>query len=86
MTISLHQAVDLPYEPLFSDAEAIFRAHGGRPHWGKLHWLDQEAIAHLYPELPAFLAIRAELDPDGVFTNAYLARLGLAGDTSGSPR
>ncbi len=81
VTISLHQAVDLPYEPLFRDAEAIFRAHHGRPHWGKLHWLDRDAIVRLYPELPAFLAIRAEMDPNGVFTNAYLARLGLAGDT-----
>ena len=81
VTISLHQAVNLPYEPLFRDAEAIFRAHDGRPHWGKLHWLDRDTIAWLYPERPAFLAIRAEMDPSGVFTNAYLARLGQAGDT-----
>jgi FAD/FMN-containing dehydrogenase len=83
VTISLHQAMDLPYEPLFRDAEAVFRAHDGRPHWGKLHFLSSDEMAHLYPELPAFRAIRAELDPDGVFTNDYLARLGLAGDMSG---
>ena len=86
VTISLHQAVDLPYEPLFRDAEAIFRAHHGRPHWGKLHWLDRDAIAQLYPKLPVFLAIRAGMDPDGTFTNAYLARLGLAGDRSAPAR
>jgi FAD/FMN-containing dehydrogenase len=86
VTISLHQATNLPYEPLFRDAEAIFRAHDGRPHWGKLHFLDADEIAHLYPELPAFRAIRAELDPEGVFTNDYLARLGLAGDTSAPAR
>ncbi|MBW3631953.1 MAG: FAD-binding protein [Chloroflexi bacterium] len=86
VTISLHQAVDLPYEPLFRDAEAIFRDHHGRPHWGKLHWLDRDVIAQLYPELPAFLAIRAGMDPEGMFTNAYLARLGLAGDTSAPAR
>ena len=39
-------------------------------------------VAHLYPELPVFQAIRTELDPNGMFTNDYLARLGLAGDTS----
>jgi FAD/FMN-containing dehydrogenase len=83
VTISLHQAIDLPYEPLFRDGEAVFRAHGGRPHWGKLHFLSSDEIAHLYPELPAFRAIRAELDPERVFTNDYLARLGLAGDMSG---
>ena len=86
VTISLHQAVDLPYEPLFRDAEVIFRAHDGRPHWGKLHWLDRDAIAQLYPRLPAFQAIRAGMDPEGTFTNAYLARLGLAGDRSAPAR
>jgi FAD/FMN-containing dehydrogenase len=82
VTISLHQAIDLPYEPLFRDAEAVFRAHDGRPHWGKLHFLNSNEIAHLYPELPAFRSLRAELDPDGIFTNDYLTRLGLVGDMS----
>ncbi len=76
VTISLHQAAHLPYEPLFRDAEAVLRACGGRPHWGKLHFLDSDDIADLYPTLPAFDAIRAERDPEGIFTNDYLTRLG----------
>ena len=47
------------------------------PRWGKLHFLNSDEVAHLYPELPAFRAIRTELDPKGMFTNDYLARLGL---------
>jgi L-gulonolactone oxidase len=86
VTISLHQAMGLPHEPLFRDAEQIFLAHGGRPHWGKLHFLDREEIARLYPKLPAFRAIRAELDPDGVSTNDYLARLGVGADRSAPAR
>jgi FAD/FMN-containing dehydrogenase len=86
VTISLHQAMNLPYEPLFRDAEAIFRAHDGHPHWGKLHFLNSDGIAQLYQELPTFQAIRAELDPQGVFTSDYLAKLGLAGDTSAPVR
>ena len=82
VTISLHQAMDLPYEQLFRDAEAIFLTHDGRPHWGKLHFLDSDEIADLYPELLSFLAIRAEMDPRATFRNDYLARLGLAKDTS----
>jgi FAD/FMN-containing dehydrogenase len=78
VTISLHQATDLPYESLFRDAESIFRSHNGRPHWGKLHFLSSDEIAALYPQLPAFQAIRTEMDPRGVFTNAYLMSLGLA--------
>lgn len=77
-TISLHQAIDQPHEAFFRDAEPIFLAHGGRPHWGKLHWLDSDQISSLYPDLPTFAAIRDELDPTGVFGNAYLAGLGLA--------
>lgn len=82
VTISLHQATHLPFEPLFRDAEAIFSAHDGRPHWGKLHFLSSEQLAHLYPELPAFQSLRAEWDPQGIFTNDYLASLGMAGETS----
>jgi FAD/FMN-containing dehydrogenase len=77
-TISLHQAAELPYEAFFRDAETVFRSHGGRPHWAKLHWLGQEEIARLYPELPAFRAICREMDPGGVFTNDYLEGLGLS--------
>jgi FAD/FMN-containing dehydrogenase len=78
VTISIHQAVELPHEALFRDVEDIFLAHGGRPHWGKLHSLRGEDLARHYPTLPAFRAIRAELDTDGVFVNRYLAALGLA--------
>jgi FAD/FMN-containing dehydrogenase len=86
VTISLHQATHLPHEPLFRDAAAVFRAHEGRPHWAKLHYLGAEEIAHLYPELVAFRAIRAELDPEGIFTNDYLVRLGLTGERSAPVR
>ncbi|HET7092848.1 MAG TPA: D-arabinono-1,4-lactone oxidase, partial [Thermomicrobiales bacterium] len=60
------------------DAEAIFLASGGRPHWGKLHFLDADAIGRRYPALDAFRAIRREFDPDGAFVNDYLRRLDLA--------
>jgi L-gulonolactone oxidase len=82
VTISLHQATDQPHEPLFRDAEGIFRAHGGRPHWGKLHWRSREEIAGLYPQLPAFETIRNQLDPEGMFVNDYLASLGLGASNS----
>lgn len=81
--ISLHQAAEQPYEAFFRDAEPIFRAHGGRPHWGKLQWLDRAEIAQLYPALPAFNAIRAAMDPGGLFVNDYLAGLGLGPEPRG---
>jgi hypothetical protein len=39
--------------------------------------LSSAEIGDLYPELPAFQVIRAEMDPRGTFANDYLARLGL---------
>ena len=36
VTISIHQAAELPYGDFFAAAEAIFRNHQGRPHWGKI--------------------------------------------------
>ena len=75
-TVSVHQAIDRPWEPFFRDAEAIFIAHGGRPHWGKLHRLDADAVAARCPGLPAFETVRRGLDPAGTFLNDHLRGLG----------
>jgi len=75
VTISLHQDASLDCDGFFSDCEAIFREHVGRPHWGKLHWRTGAELARLYPEWERFLRLRAELDPAGTFANAYLREL-----------
>ena len=75
VTISLHQDAVLPCDPFFADCEAIFTAHGGRPHWGKLHTRSARDLAALYPLWERFRALRRELDPDGTFANAYLREL-----------
>jgi len=75
VAISIHQAAALPYRSFFTDAEAIFRRHQGRPHWGKLHGLAATELAPLYPEWDRFQAVRQTLDPNGRFLNAHLRRL-----------
>lgn len=78
VTISLHQNNTLPYHEFFADMEPIFWAHGGRPHWAKVHHLSGRELLDLYPESGRFLTIRDRLDPRGVFVNDYLrALLGL---------
>jgi FAD/FMN-containing dehydrogenase len=42
-----------------------------RPHWGKMGYLDAAGIRAAYPDLDRFLAVRSELDPDGLFLNDY---------------
>ncbi|MGX5655835.1 D-arabinono-1,4-lactone oxidase [Geodermatophilus nigrescens] len=59
----------------FRAFEAIAGAAGGRPHWGKEHGLDAAALAGRYPRFGEFTALRARLDPAGVFANAHLDRV-----------
>jgi len=75
VTISVHQGAERSYAALFDGAEAIFRNHQGRPHWGKLHGLRSAELARLYPGFARFCAMRAELDPRGMFLNPYLRGL-----------
>jgi L-gulonolactone oxidase len=75
VTISLHQAADKPYREFFADAEAIFRNHRGRPHWGKIHTHSSRELEALYPQWGEFLALRARLDPHRRFQNRYLRAL-----------
>ncbi|MEV0643930.1 D-arabinono-1,4-lactone oxidase [Phytomonospora sp. NPDC050363] len=73
--IAFHQYHRMPYRRFFDAMEDILGAVGGRPHWGKLHRLDAEALRGLYPRFDEFTALRAELDPSGLFTNDYLDRV-----------
>lgn len=73
--IAVHRHVSDDPEEYFRAAEQIFLAHGGRPHWGKMHHLDAAALTERYPRFRDFLAARDRLDPDRVFRNAYLDRV-----------
>jgi alditol oxidase len=53
--------------------EAALAPFEPRPHWGKLFI---QSPAPWYPRLPAFRALRASLDPERVFGNAFDAQLG----------
>ena len=75
VTISVHQDARRPYEEYFRAVEPIFRAHGGRPHWGKIHWQTRDDLAQLYPEWEEFLRVRRSLDPQGRFLSPYLRGL-----------
>ena len=68
---SVHQYVGMDAEPIFDATESIFRAAGGRPHWGKMHSLGAADLAELYPRFDDFVAVRDEVDPQRVFRNVY---------------
>ena len=50
----------------------------GRPHWGKVNYADKSYVESIYPQsFSEFTRLRRRLDPQGMFTNAYLEqRLG----------
>ncbi|RAJ59029.1 FAD-linked oxidoreductase [Streptomyces sp. Amel2xB2] len=73
--IAVHMYRGSSHETYFTEAERILTAHGGRPHWGKLHSRDAEYLASSYPRFGEFLGIRDRLDPGRVFGNDYLRRV-----------
>lgn len=60
--------------PAIESALAPFDA---RPHWGKWHRFDAQRLAAVHPRLADSRALFERLDPEGVFSNAHLERLGL---------
>jgi len=73
--ISVHQGAGLPDEPLFRGCEEIFAAHGGRPHWGKVHFRSGADLAALYPRWADWWCARDHWDPKGLFLAPYLESL-----------
>lgn len=73
--ISMHQYAKMPWQEQFAEADAIFRAHGGRPHWAKRHTLTRADVDTLYPMAERYRAVRRIADPQGKFLNAHLEAL-----------
>lgn len=59
----------------FAEVERLLVAHGGRPHWGKLHTRGAADLAASYPRFAESVALRDRLDPQRRFANAYLDRM-----------
>ncbi|MFI5782838.1 D-arabinono-1,4-lactone oxidase [Nocardia sp. NPDC051570] len=78
LSIDLVQFHRLDHTPYLTAGARIIRAaaHGqARPHWGKMFDLSYDELAPLYPNYAAFIGIRKELDPHGVFTNSFTNRV-----------
>ncbi|MFF4735759.1 D-arabinono-1,4-lactone oxidase [Streptomyces sp. NPDC001262] len=73
--LAVHLYRGTPHRAYFTAAERIMTAHGGRPHWGKLHTRDAAYLAEAYPRFAEFAAVRDRLDPHRVFGNDYLRRV-----------
>ncbi|MFC8172119.1 D-arabinono-1,4-lactone oxidase [Streptomyces sp. NPDC057242] len=73
--IAVHLYRGTPHRAYFTAVERIMTAHGGRPHWGKLHTRDAAYFSEVYPRFAEFTALRDRLDPDRLFANDHLRRI-----------
>ena len=74
-SISMHQYHRMKWHAIFAEAEKIFRAHDGRPHWAKRHTLTTADLHQLYPDAAKFCDVREQADPGAKFANAHLSKL-----------
>ncbi|MEO5666112.1 MAG: D-arabinono-1,4-lactone oxidase [Nocardioides sp.] len=75
MYLAFHVPAKADHTTYFAGVEQVLRGFDGRPHWGKMHTLEADDLAKVYPRFGEFLAIRDRLDPERVFTNPYLQRV-----------
>jgi hypothetical protein len=73
MSVSAVPGTD--YWPFLNAVDEMLRQFRGRPHWGKLRCFDCERFRSVCPRFDDFVAVRAGVDPAGVFLNEYTARL-----------
>ena len=73
--VAVHMYRGVEWERYFRGVEAIMDGYGGRPHWGKRHFQSAATLAPRYPRWDDFQRVRATLDPDRRFANAYTERV-----------
>ncbi|WP_406072562.1 FAD-binding protein [Streptomyces sp. NBC_01020] len=61
--------------PVLRLLEERLEPFAARPHWGKLSTVPAGRLPALYPKLADFRGLAREYDPQGKFTNAFLAPL-----------
>lgn len=73
--IAVHRYWKEDHREYFRLVEPIFKATGGRPHWGKIHTLSNDDLRERYPLFDEVAALRSKVDPDGMFLTPYLRNL-----------
>jgi L-gulonolactone oxidase len=73
--LAVHMYRGTEFETYFRAVEAIMREYDGRPHWGKRHYRTAGELEPLYPDWHRFQAVRARVDPHGLFGNDYTDRV-----------
>jgi hypothetical protein len=75
LVVSISGEPGKDYWPYLRACDDLFAEYGGRPHWGKLHFMTRERVASLFPRFDEFVSVRRQLDPAGTFLNDHLGAL-----------
>ncbi|MCJ1289055.1 D-arabinono-1,4-lactone oxidase [Xylographa carneopallida] len=63
------------HEKYYEAFEWLMKELGGRPHWAKnFYQVSSEYTRQMYPELPEWLRVREEVDPEGMFLGDWHRR------------
>lgn len=73
--VAVHMFEEMEWQPYFRAVESIMDELDGRPHWGKRHFQTAATLRPRYPDWDRFQAVRARLDPEGRFANAWTDRV-----------
>lgn len=71
VSLSVSGVIGRDYEPFLRAVDQMLRRFDGRPHWGKLHYLDHAGFRRAYPAADRFDAVRVRFDPNDVFLNRH---------------
>lgn len=75
LVVSISGQPGADYWPYLRACDSLFAEFGGRPHWGKLHFMTADRVARLFPRYEDFLDVRRRFDPNGTFLNDHLRPL-----------
>jgi len=81
VTLSVHQTIDSDETDYYRACEQIFRSFEGRPHWGKMHYLDGSTMQDIHPRWQDWWRVRNLVDPTRTFLNPFLETLGTGSRT-----
>jgi FAD-linked oxidoreductase len=73
--IAVHMYKGMEFREYFDAAQSIFLNNGGRPHWGKMHFLGARELSKLYPKWDEFQVVREKLDPQQLLMNSFLKKI-----------
>ena len=75
LVVSISGAPGVDYWDYLRACDCLFAEYGGRPHWGKLHFMTADRLERLFPRYADFVNMRRRFDPHGTFLNKHTRAL-----------